>query len=299
MTQTEVWTIGKLLSWTSEFLKKHGSDSPRLDAEVLLAHAKGCRRIELYTAFESEPDQATKTAFREMVKRRSEGSPVAYLVGSKEFYSLSFIVNSDCLIPRPETEHLVLAGLDLAKIRRAATGRRLEVADLCTGSGCVAIAFAKQFADASLTAVDIVPATLDLAKRNVAQHGLEDRISLLQGDLLEGLPEAVKFDLILSNPPYISQAEFEKLDRSVRQFEPEVALLAGANGTEIIAKIEAQAYDRLLEQGSVLIEMSPSIADQVREIFADEKRWSNVRILKDLAGHQRVLQATKCLSKTI
>ncbi len=293
MTQPEVWTVGKLLSWTTDYLKKNGSDSPRLDAEVLLANAMNCKRIELYTAFEAVPDDVVKASFREMVKRRAEGTPVAYLVGFKEFYSLPFYVNSDCLIPRPETEHLVVAALDLAKLRLAANGNSLKIVDVCTGSGCIAVAVAKQFSKASLLAIDVDNGALEVTRRNVERHELDGRIEIRQGDLLSELPAEPTFDLILSNPPYVSESEYQALDRSVREFEPRIALVAGETGTELIQLLESQAHVRLLSGGSLLIELSPMIAQAVKSMFSDESRWTNVKLVRDLAGHHRVLQATK------
>ena len=293
MTQPEAWTIGRLLTWTADFLKKHGSDSPRLDAELLLAHVRNCRRIELYTAFGDVADDALRTAFREMVRRRSEGTPVAYLVGTKEFYSLPFYVNPDCLIPRPETEHLVIAAIDAAKSLAAAGRTPLAVVDVCTGSGCVAVAFAKHFAAADIVAIDNSPAALAVARRNVETHGLAERVELLEGDLLSELPDAGRYDLILSNPPYVSQAEYETLDKDVREHEPRQALLAGPSGVEVIERLEAQAAGRLTGGGSLIIELSPMIAASVQSHFESAGRWKNVRLIKDLSGRQRVLQATK------
>ncbi len=138
--QDEVWTVGRLLSWTADYLKKHGSDSPRLDAEVLLAHSLGCERIELYTCFDEQPGDERRSAFRDLVRRRAEGMPVAYLVGHREFFSLSFRVTEDVLIPRPETEHLVVAAIDLT---RQVKGHR-TVCDVGTGSGIIAVCLARR-----------------------------------------------------------------------------------------------------------------------------------------------------------
>jgi release factor glutamine methyltransferase len=296
MAQSEVWSVSRLLTWTTEFLKRHGSESPRLDAEVLLAHAMECKRIDLYTRFEEVPDDVIKAAFREMVKRRSEGSPVAYLVGHKEFYSLPFYVNSDCLIPRPETEHLVMTALDLAQERFKQTGSRLQVIDVCTGSGCIAVAFAKQFASADITAIDIDAGAFEVARRNIERHNLDSRIRLHLSDLLEGLAGAPTFDLILSNPPYVSDQEYKQLHRSVREYEPRVALVAGHSGLEVILRLEEQAYGRLLPGGSLLIELSPMIAAEAEAYFNSKQRWSNLRFVKDLSKARRVLVVQKPIS---
>ena len=293
MTQAEVWTVGRLLTWTTEYLKKQGSHNSRLDAEVLLAHARHCKRIELYTAFETVPTDEEKSAFREMVRRRAEGTPVAYLVGSKEFYSLQFYVNQDCLIPRPETEHLVLTALDLAKNRSATAKTNLQVADICTGSGCIAVAFAKQFAKADIVALELDSAAMQVAQRNIELHQLGERIELLQSDLLDAVSDDLRFDLILSNPPYVSQSEYDTLPKSVRNFEPKIALLAEKNGTAIIERLMLQASDKLLPGGSLLIELSPMIAAACKNMFEQTATWNDVRLVKDLAGHQRVIVASK------
>ena len=150
------WTIGRLLQWTTDYLKQHGADSPRLEAEVLLAHARDCKRVELYTSFEEPADDALRTRFRELVKRRAEGVPFAYLVGHREFYSLDFRVTPDVLIPRPETEFLVIALLDLIKAR-GQSGNAIEVADVGTGSGVVAISVARHAPQVRVTAIDVSP----------------------------------------------------------------------------------------------------------------------------------------------
>jgi len=170
MSQPEVWTVGRLLGWTIDYLKRHRSDSPRLDAEVLLAEALGCQRIALYTAYDSVPPDDARTAFRDLVRRRAEGMPVAYLVGRREFYSLTFRVTRDVLIPRPETEFLVIALLDLARQRPA--GQPVTICDVGTGSGIVAVCAAKHLPHSRVTATDKSPAALAVARENAATHGV-------------------------------------------------------------------------------------------------------------------------------
>lgn len=290
MTTTETWTVGRLLTWTTDFLKKNGSQSPRLDSEVLLAHARECQRIELYTAFDEEPTDETKTAFREMVKRRAEGTPVAYLVGHKEFYSASFEVNPDVLIPRPETEHLVVEAIDRAKEIREARSNSgpLRIADVGTGSGAVAVTLAKQLNDCHVTAIDVSEAALAVAARNAKRHGLdEDRLTLVKSDLFEACAPEQSFDLIVSNPPYVSEAEYGQLESSVKDYEPKLALVSGPDGTEIIARLISQAADRLAENGCLLFEFSPMLADQLDPLVGE--RWQPASITKDLAGHARIV----------
>ena len=170
------WTIGRLLNWTADFLRERGADSPRLDAEVLLAHARGCQRIELYTAFEEPASDELRTSFRELVKQRAAGKPVAYLVGKREFFSLSFDVTPDVLIPRPETETLVVKALDLLKQRANEAAIPPRVIDVGTGSGAIAVAIAKRNKAAQVVAVDVSPAALAVARRNADKHGVAERI---------------------------------------------------------------------------------------------------------------------------
>jgi release factor glutamine methyltransferase len=292
MSTTESWTIGRLLTWTADFLKQHGSDSPRLDAELLLAHAKGCPRIELYTAFTDVADEATRTAFRALVKRRGEGTPVAYLLGRREFYSLSFQVTSDVLIPRPETEFLLIALLDRAKAT-GATDARLAIADVGTGSGILAVCAAKYLKQSQVTAIDISPAALRVALANAQEHGVVDRIEFVTGDLLAGLPADRQFDFIVSNPPYVSEAEFAELAPDVRDYEPRGALVAGPKGTEIIERLVAQAAERLRPGGWLLVEISPMIAEAVQATVRNSAALELAPIVRDLAGLARIVAARR------
>lgn len=286
MSSAEPWTVGRLLQWTTDYLKGHGSESPRLDAEVLLAEALGCQRIELYTTFDDVPGDERRTAFRELVRRRAEGTPVAYLVGRREFYSLSFRVTPDVLIPRPETELLVVESLDLAK-------GDVTIADIGTGSGIIAVCLAKHLATAHVTAVDISPAALDVARDNAKQHGVSDRIEFIESDLFAAVPVDRQFDFVLSNPPYITTAEMEQLAPDVKKFEPHMALEAGPKGTEVIERLIPQAAERLRPGGCLLMEISPTIHDAVRELLENDGRFDVGPTIKDLARLPRVVRATR------
>lgn len=282
------WTIGRLLNWTTEFLRDKGADSPRLDAEVLLAKARGCQRIELYTAFEEEPAEEIRTAFRELVRRRAEGTPVAYLVGYREFFSLSFQVTPDVLIPRPETELLVVRAIDLSKTQSIS-----RVADVGTGSGILAVCCAKHIPESHVTALDISPAALEVATANAVRHGVAGRIELVESDLLVGCVAEGRFDLIVSNPPYVSTAEMADLDSSVRNHEPQVALDGGEDGTEVIERLIPQATERLHPGGWLLIEVSPYNAARVEKLVADADGLARHDTINDLANHPRVVQGQR------
>ncbi len=292
-TQSDPWTILRLLQWTTEHLKKSGSPSPRLDAEVLLAHARGCERIALYTAFAEEPDEAVKAKFREVVKRRAQGEPVAYLVGKKEFYSLAFQVSKDCLIPRGETEHIVVECLDRAKPTLAAEPtKHFRIVDVCTGCGCIAVSVAKHLPQCAITAIDLSPAAVAIAKANVEHHHLTERVSVVESNLLDTVADN-SVDFVLSNPPYVSEAEYAKLDKTVREHEPRMALVGGASGMEIIEQLASQAAKKLVPNGWFICELSPMIADQVESHMASTEQWTNITIVKDLARLKRLVVAQR------
>lgn len=288
---SESWTIGRLLKWTTDYLKQRGAESPRLDAEVLLAYARGCERIALYTSFDDEASEALRTQFRELVKRRAEGTPVAYLVGKREFYSLAFEVTPDVLIPRPETEHLVVEALDFAKELGEQTP--LQIADIGAGSGIVAICLAKHLPRAHVTAVDLSPQALAVAKRNAARHGVSERIDFIESDLFAGVPHGRRFQLIASNPPYVSEGEFAALSPEVRDHEPRLALVAGPSGTAVIERLVVEGADRLVSGGRLLIEISPMIESAVVQLFANTGRFEPAKIIKDLAGNARIVTAQR------
>jgi release factor glutamine methyltransferase len=291
MSQGESWTVGRLLSWTTDFLGRRGAETPRLDAEILLAESLGCRRIELYTSYDRQPGEAERTRFRELVKRRSEGTPVAYLVGRREFYSLSFRVSPAVLIPRPETEFVVITLLDLAKQQGA--DRELSVCDVGTGSGILAICAAKHLAGAKVTAVDISAEALEVARQNAHDHGVADRIEFVASDLLSALPADARFDFIVSTPPYIADSELAAVARDVKEHEPRAALVAGPRGTEVIERLIPAAAERLAPGGHLLIEISPTRHDAVLALVAAEARLEVGPTVKDLARLPRVVHASR------
>ena len=289
MSDAEAWTIGRLLKWTETYLSQHGSDSPRLDAEVLLAHAKQCQRIELYTAFDELASEELRNAFRQLVKQRASGKPVAYLVESREFYSLPFAVSPAVLIPRPETEFLVLRLLDLAKARTSSDpGVPLTIIDVGTGSGIIAICAAIYLPTARVIAIDLSHDAIEVAKCNARTHGVADRIEFRQGDLLQGVTEQA--DFVVSNPPYVSEAEFQELDKTVREYEPRQALIGGATGTELIEKIIDQAVTVLPADSWLLIEISPFIVDSVQATASSNQHYRDFQVTRDLAKLPRVVE---------
>jgi len=212
-------------------------------------------------------------------------------VGRREFYSLSFRVTPDVLIPRPETEFLVVALLDLA--RQLPDLQPIAICDVGTGSGILAVCAAKQLKSAEVVAVDISPAALEVARANVADHAVADRVTLIESDLLAALPDGRRFDFIISNPPYVSSAEMETLMPDVKDHEPRLALEAGPRGTEVIERLVPRAAERLKPGGHLLIEISPMIHDAVCAILEADDHFQLGPTLKDLAQRPRVVQAVK------
>lgn len=282
------WTIKALLQWTADFLAKKGVESPRLEAQILLAHVMNCPKIELIARSDDEPTERERTGFKELIRRRVEGWPVAYLVGSREFYLLAFEVTPAVLIPRPDTETLVLEALRLLKGMPAPA-----VLDLGTGSGCIAVSLAHQCKAARVTAVDVSPDALAVAGRNAARHGVADRINLLTGDLFAPLPAGAAFDLIVSNPPYVTPAELAELAPEVQDHEPRLALDGGPDGLAFYRRIAADAGRFLRPGGTVLVEVGHTQADAVAALFAARPEWEAAPTVKDMAARPRVVGARK------
>ena len=283
------WTIGRLLNWTTDFLRDKGADSPRLDAEVLLAHARNCQRIQLYTAFEEPASDELRERFRALVKERAAGKPVAYLVGQREFFSLKFAVTPDVLIPRPETELLVNRALDLFK-EQADWQRAVDVG---VGSGAIAVTLAKHTPRLRIAATDLSEPALAVARRNAQRHKVDDRIAFHAGDLLSTLPPEEKFDVIVSNPPYITTAELAALPADVRNYEPLSALDGGPEGTSVIERLLPQAAQRLRPGGWLLMEISPTIVDRVERLIDETPGLTRRPTTKDLAHLPRIVQAQR------
>ncbi|MCS6879777.1 MAG: peptide chain release factor N(5)-glutamine methyltransferase [Oscillochloridaceae bacterium] len=267
------------------------SATPRLDAELLLAHTLGWPRARVLAERRHLPSPEQAAAFAALVARRERGEPVAYLVGHKEFYGLDLEVTPATLIPRPETE--VLVELALIEARRllqtqsdAAGWPGLTIADIGTGSGAIAIALATHLPQALVYAVDISPEALAVAERNVARHRLRERVRLLQGDLLAPLPEPV--DLIVSNPPYTVYAEIAP---EVRAYEPRLALDGGPNGVAVYRRLLAMAPAALRPHGALLLEIGAWQGQAVADLVRTALPGAEVRVHQDLAGRDRVVVA--------
>lgn len=288
----EQWTIQKLLDWMVKHFTEKKIDSPRLTAELLLSSVLSMQRIELYMHFDREVDKPRLDILRELVKRCVRHEPVQYLIGRTEFYSLSLKVAPACLIPRPETELLVERAVEFLRGR---TGTQY-VCDLCTGCGCIAVAIAKNFADAKIIATDISDTALSIAAENISNQKLTDKIELLQGNLFEPVISQLDvkgFDLIVCNPPYVSHAEFEKLDAKVKNHEPKLALDGGADGLDIYRRIAAEIGNHLKNGGLLLLEIGYLQGGQVKTLLEETKIFSSIKIKKDLTANDRIVSAIK------
>lgn len=287
----EVWTVRRLLEWTSGFFARKAIDPPRLAAEQLLSHVLGVARIGLYTNYERVVGPPELSRFRELVKRAGEDAPIELLTGRAHFFNLELEVTRDVLIPRPDTETLVEHVLQLARIAPGLEAPR--VLDLCTGSGCIAAAIAQQLVRATVVATDISEPAIAVARRNIERLNLSQRVTLLVGDLFEALAlptDRGPFDLIVSNPPYIPTGQIEGLDRSVRDYEPKLALDGGIDGLAMHRRILAGAGTKLLPGGRVFLEIAFDQGPAALEVAAAHgSEFDDARIFRDNGGRDRVL----------
>ncbi|WP_435005294.1 peptide chain release factor N(5)-glutamine methyltransferase [Tundrisphaera lichenicola] len=282
------WTVGRLLSWTRDFLKKKGAESPRLDAEVLLAFVLGCERVRLYTQYEEEVGESDRGKFRDLVKRRADGTPVAYLVGRKEFYSLPLAVSPAVLIPRPDSEFVVVEFL--ARLKAVESPRCVDVG---TGSGCLALACAQHHKSARFMAIDLSPEALAVARSNAEKLGLSDRVEFRQGDLLAPVAGDGPFDAIVSNPPYIATGVIPTLEPGVRDNEPHLALDGGEDGLRVVDRLIAEAVPMLKVGGHLILEIGSDQETPVRELVAARPELEMAPTIRDSANHPRVIHATR------
>jgi release factor glutamine methyltransferase len=299
-------------------LRAADTPSHTLATELLLMHALGRDRAWMYAHVEEPLDAAKSEEFFALIARRAAGEPTQYLTGKQEFWGLGFEVTPAVLIPRPETEHVMevaLARLGERGLKihmdTGAPRERLRVADVGTGSGCLAVALAYELPHADVYATDISEPALKIARRNAARHGVADRVHFLECDLLDAVqnsnqsaararhtvtasaPHETRFDLIVSNPPYVALEEAAQLQREVRDHEPHQALFGGRTGVEIYGRLIEQARELLRDHGILALELGHDSADYVRGIFDEQSGWTKVSITMDLAGIPRVLAAER------
>jgi release factor glutamine methyltransferase len=275
-------------------LEECGVPSAPLAAELLLMHVLQCDRAWLYAHPESELSPKDAATYAQLIERRGEGVPTQYLTGRQEFWGLEFEVGPGVLIPRPETEQVIEVALERLSARRA---EPLRIADVGTGSGCIAIALASELPRAEIVATDISAAALTFAQRNAARHGVSNRIQFLKANLLEMAIEAPMrresgFDLIVSNPPYVGRNDAGSLPREVREHEPAEALFAGDDGLEIYPALIDEAARNLAPNGSLVLEIGYNGAQYVGSLLS-ASQWTDLRVTRDLAGIERVISARR------
>lgn len=283
------WTVLKLLDWTRAYLERAGVDAPRLGAETLLAHVLGCQRIDLYARFDSTPTSQQLAAYREFVRRVGEHEPVAYLVGEKEFYSLTFRVTPAVLIPRPETEILVSEAVNHLQ----GLGRPGVMWDVCTGSGCVAIATAMQLDDLTGLATDVSEGAVAVARENAERHGVTDRLRFRVADLLNkpaDCQDLPAFDVITANPPYVTNGE--PIAESVKR-EPAEALRGGPNGLDVIRPLIAAAPDHLNIGGVLILEFGFLQDEAVCDLLDAVEQFDDPRVIRDHQDLDRAVVVTR------
>jgi release factor glutamine methyltransferase len=276
----DTWTPLKLLAWSQEWFAKKGVDSPRLTGELLLSHALRCDRVRLYLDFDKPLGETELGTFRELVRRRADGEPTAYILGRREFWGRPFLVTPDVLVPRPETELLVEAAL-------AALPEGGRALDLCTGSGAIGITLALERPGARVVATELSPAALDVARRNAAALGAT--LELVEGDLFAPLPAGERFDVVVSNPPYVPSGELPGLSREVRR-EPPMALDGGPDGLALLRRIVAEARRWLSPGGALILEMHESHAEPLPALCR-EAGFATAEARRDLAGLWRLVVA--------
>ena len=276
-------SIRQLLIEATRLLQEEGLDIPRLDAELLLGHVLGLTRAGIYAHPNRRLDAAGLDSYCELIERRRQHEPVAYIIGHKEFYGLDFYVDRRVLIPRPETELLVERGLEIGR----AASHPLTIADVGTGSGAIAISLAVHLPQAIIYALDASPEALEVAALNCQSHSVERRVHLFQGDLLSPLPEPL--DLIVANLPYVSWAEWEQLAWTITVYEPRSALDAGPDGLDAIRRLLAQAQSHIKPQATILLEIGATQEAAVTNLARHHFSRATVEVVQDYAGLDRMV----------
>jgi release factor glutamine methyltransferase len=275
------WTVLAVLDWTTQRFTDAGIEAARLEAQLLLAHVLGCTRVQLYTGFDRPLDEDELAAYRGLIKRRLAGEPVAYLLGEQEFWGLPFWIDASVLVPRPDTETVV----EVARATRADRAAPCRVLDLCTGSGAIAISLARELPGAQVIATEISPEAAALARRNAERNAVADRVDVRTGDLWAPVA-GERFDLVVSNPPYIATGVIPTLPADVRR-EPRVALDGGPDGLAFYDRICAHVREHLVPGGALVVEHGFDQAEAVRARL-ERAGLSRVTLVHDLAKQPRV-----------
>lgn len=284
MEKKDVWTISSLLNWTVNYFKSKNIQSARLDAEVLLSHVLRQERIYLYVHFDEPMEQNELSKFREYVKKRAQHVPIAYIIGEREFMGLPFKVTKDTLIPRPDTEILVENVLN-----NVDKDKEIEIVDIGTGSGAIILSLLVNLPKAQGKTVDISSKAIEVAKENAVNLQVDDRCEFFVGDLFAPL-NGNKFDLIVSNPPYIPQKDIATLEDDVKEYEPVSALTDGGDGLSYYRRLLSEGKAYIKENGFIALEIGIYQSNDVKQIAMDNG-WKNIKIIKDYAGIDRVVLA--------
>ncbi|MGD0022571.1 MAG: peptide chain release factor N(5)-glutamine methyltransferase [Smithellaceae bacterium] len=284
-------TVREILHEATRSLETVGIPLARLDAEVLLSFCLDCDRLEFYKNPHMTVSDAQLAAYKNLIARRLQWEPVAYITGRKEFWSFTLEVNNSVLIPRPDTEILVEEALSIC---RKFSYPKMKIIDIGTGSGAIALALAKELPPAKIIATDISAAALRVARKNALNLGLENQIDFRRSDLFDAVDDF--FDIIVCNPPYIATGEYEKLPPGVKTFEPREALWAGEKGTEFYEKLVYQAGNHFKKNGWLLLEIGATQEKSVRKIAEDSGIYDNIGVRRDYAGLPRVIRARRKIS---
>jgi release factor glutamine methyltransferase len=284
-------TVGGTLREGVQKLEHAAVPSAPLAAELLLMHVLRRDRTFLYAHPEEQITTAQVEAFFALIEKRAAGTPTQYLTGKQEFWGLEFEVSPDVLIPRPETEHLIEVAL--ARMGESRRNNPLRIADVGTGSGCIAVALAKEFPNANIFATDISSAALKIAQGNATRNNFANRITFTECNLLEGIPQQPPLNIIVSNPPYVARKDAASLPIDVREHEPELALFAGDDGMSIYPLLIAQAATHLAERGLLVLELGAGLFENVGDLLEARSGWTRVSATQDLAGIVRVISAIR------
>jgi release factor glutamine methyltransferase len=285
--------VADVLRQGAQRLVSAGMKSGRLDAEILLGHVLDRTREQL-VLMANEPISRTQwSAYEQLLARRLEREPVAYITETREFWSLDFCVTPAVLIPRPETERLVEIALSLAG--KVGDSQCLRIVDLGTGSGAIAVALARELPRAKICAVDLSAAALAVARRNAARHGVEHRINFVGGDLLDAISTGPGFHLVVGNPPYIPSGQIFALEPEVGRWEPRAALAGGIDGLDCYRRIAAEAFSCIVPGGGLAVEIGADMAKNVVALFQSARSWNDIAVHQDYAGNDRVVVARTAL----
>ena len=305
-TAPQTWTTRELLGWMTKAFEAKDLDSPRRMAEMLLAHIIGCDRLRLYMDNDRPASPIERETLRDLVRRALDHEPIQYLVGEESFFGMTFHVDKRVLIPRPSTQTLIDEVLNHARknpddrtLRESDAGVGMMIADVCTGSGCIAAALAKNLPGARVIASDKSPDALEVAQMNITRHDLDDRVDLVEGDLLEPIfahPVAGQkgsLHYLCSNPPYIPDHEWDAVEPNVKNHEPTMALRANDDGMEFVKPLIEQGPELLSKNGMILIEIAACNAAKSLALATDHDMLTRARIAKDSDGFDRILIAER------